>query len=187
MKTNKDRWQSKTRLYRVWAGMWKRCTNPRDKCYRYYGGRGIQVALCWRSFERFKLWALAQGYRQGLTVDRKNGERGYTPANCRLATWSQQAQNRHYNSPLPVGVQLASKSGRYKFRKYRARIKLRGRERTLGYFDDPFSAAWVRDVYVQQYYDSLATLNHLSDRRVRRVKVHRDRRGTFDWAKVLDA
>ncbi len=82
-------------IYNTWAHMRQRCYNPRDKAYRYYGGRGIIVCDRWSKFENF---LSDMGPKpEGLTIDRIDTEGHYTPSNCRWATRQQQSANRNYN------------------------------------------------------------------------------------------
>ena len=82
------------RLYQVWAGIKARCYNKNHKSYKNYGGRGIFLCDEWLSFERFLGWSTATGYRHGLTIDRINNDKGYSPANCQWSTVSNQNRNR---------------------------------------------------------------------------------------------
>lgn len=86
-----------TRLYRTWAGIKNRCLNPNSTGYENWGGRGIELCNEWYKFEPFRDWALANGYSDKLTIDRKNNNLNYTPDNCRWATVKQQNNNQSSN------------------------------------------------------------------------------------------
>lgn len=93
-----------TRLYRIWSGMKRRCDLPTVKCYDDYGGRGIRVCEEWAdSYEAFRDWSLANGYRDDLTIDRWPDTNGnYEPDNCRWGTAKEQARNRRTSRLLTV-------------------------------------------------------------------------------------
>ena len=78
---------SSTKLYNVWKGMKSRCYYLRHKSYKYYGGRGIKVCAEWRlSFSIFRTFALDNGYREGLAIDRINNGGNYEPSNVQFLT-----------------------------------------------------------------------------------------------------
>ena len=90
--------QNPFRVFRIWGNMMKRgkvhkarsyWLEPRRECYAH-----CTVCDEWRYFPNFYRWAMANGYRDDLTLDRIDNERGYSPDNCRWATWSEQNKNR---------------------------------------------------------------------------------------------
>lgn len=85
---------SGTRLHRIWKNMRTRCNNPNRKGYKNYGGRGIKVCDEWNDFVEFHEWAISNGYKDGLTIERKDVNKGYSPDNCTWITAVDQAKNR---------------------------------------------------------------------------------------------
>ena len=84
-----------TRLYNVWTNMKGRCTNPNNVGYQNYGGRGISVCNDWSdSFISFMTWALANGYSDNLTIERKDVNSGYCPDNCTWISIEKQNENK---------------------------------------------------------------------------------------------
>ena len=72
---------SHTPIHDIWCGMNNRC-NPNHIHSNRYGKRGISVCEEWAVFENFRDWAFANGYKDGLTIERKDVNGNYCPENC---------------------------------------------------------------------------------------------------------
>jgi len=79
------------RTYGIWQAFKDRCNNPNRKDYKYYGGKGVTYDPAWESFENF-LADMGEAPK-GLTLDRIDGNKGYSKSNCRWATRNQQTYN----------------------------------------------------------------------------------------------
>lgn len=93
MSNNRKDWlshgQSRTKLYKVWTSMKQRCQNENEQFYYRYGGRGIKVCDEWQKFEPFYKWAIHNGYKEDLTIDRIDNDGNYEPSNCQWLTSSE--------------------------------------------------------------------------------------------------
>jgi hypothetical protein len=95
--------KSKTKLYGVWLAMRRRCYLKSSSDYLNWGGRGIKVCDLWRyNYSEFEKWAYKSGYREGLTIERKDVNGNYSPQNCTWATRTQQVRNRTITKMLTI-------------------------------------------------------------------------------------
>lgn len=86
-----------TKIYNIWIGMKSRVFNVKNKKYKIYGGRGINICEEWMDFINFKTWAYNNGYDIGLSLDRINVNGNYCPENCRFVSQKVQQNNRRNN------------------------------------------------------------------------------------------
>lgn len=90
------------KLYEVWLTMKGRCENPNRPKYKDYGARGIKVCEEWHDAEVFCKWALENGYKEGLQIDRIDVNGNYEPSNCRWVTPKENSRNRRNTVLLTV-------------------------------------------------------------------------------------
>lgn len=77
--------------------MKQRCKNPNHQDYKYYGGKGIKICQEWRKdFMAFRKWAIANGYKKDLVIDRINNDEDYKPDNCQFITSSENSLKAWY-------------------------------------------------------------------------------------------
>lgn len=91
-----------TKIYRLWGHMKERCYYEKHKSYKYYGERGIKVCEEWKEASVFIKWALDNGYKEGLTLDRINTDGDYEPSNCRFITNKDQQRNKRNNRFITI-------------------------------------------------------------------------------------
>jgi hypothetical protein len=87
--------KTNTKLYRIWVGIKKRCSNPDNHCFK----RGITVYPEWEeSFSAFEEWALEAGYSdvKDLTIDRIDNNGDYEPDNCQFISHSENVRRTQY-------------------------------------------------------------------------------------------
>lgn len=96
------------KLYRVWTQMRQRCTNPNNHNYKYYGARGIKRCPEWDDYEKFYEWSMANGYEEGLTIDRIDPDGDYEPSNCRWVDHVVQQNNRRNSRKRLAALEAAA-------------------------------------------------------------------------------
>lgn len=147
-KTNKTHGLRSTELYKKYYDIRTRCNNKNNASY---GGRGIKLCEEWsgeNGFLRFAEWSFANGYKEGLSLDRIDVNGNYEPSNCRWVTWEIQAKNKR---PLPQNT--TGVAGVYhKDGKYAANISVNGKRYHLGTFTTIEEAAMARRKAEEQYW-----------------------------------
>ena len=91
------------RLQILWSGINARCNYPKARSYKDYGAKGITLDRPWSGRQgctEFVKWALTNGYKHGLDIDRIDNAKGYSPSNCRFVTRQQNCWNKSNNVML---------------------------------------------------------------------------------------
>jgi hypothetical protein len=98
---------SKTALFKVWCSMKNRCNRMKDPSFKDYGARGIKLCDEWMNdFQIFYNWCMYNGYKKGLSLDRKDNNGNYDPDNCRWVTIDIQVRNKRSNIILEFNGEL---------------------------------------------------------------------------------
>ena len=94
-----------TRLFSIWSHMRERCNRENGDHATWYHDKGIRVCEEWDgSFELFREWSYANGYheqpydtpyKEMLSIDRIDPNKGYSPANCQWISVSQNSIRRN--------------------------------------------------------------------------------------------
>lgn len=113
---NKAKWsdyykarRQKAPLYATWQQMLTRTGhkgNPKDHDVSRYIERGIDICDAWTSYREFEVWALCNGWKRGLQIDRVDNNKGYDPSNCRFVTPKENARNKSNTHKLEDGTPL---------------------------------------------------------------------------------
>lgn len=134
------------RLYGVWFDMKKRCLDINNKSYEYYGGRGIKVCDRWLDIKNF-IEDMNDTFQEGLSLDRIDNNKGYSPDNCRWATKETQSRNtrkiRSNNTSGYRGVYWYKND-----KKWKAQIQVQYKIIRIGTFKTPLEAAKAYDQYI---------------------------------------
>ena len=139
---------SKHKLASIRHSMINRCYKEKNPSYKNYGKRGIKVCKEWKdSLHAFYTWAYENGYKNGLTLDRRNNNKGYNPNNCRWISMTIQNQNTSIlRSTNTTGYRGVSKN---KFtNKYYTRIMVKGKCIQLGTYKTAEEAGLIYNKYV---------------------------------------
>lgn len=91
-------------VYTAWQNMKSRCLRPANPKFGRYGGRGITICPEWMECRAFASWAFANGWAEGLTLDRIDNDGHYEPTNCQ---WISKAKNSRKKSTTKLTYQLS--------------------------------------------------------------------------------
>ena len=139
---------SNHKLYAVWCKMINRCTKNNDKSFKNYGARGISVCDEWSiRFLNFYNWSMDNGYQEGLTLDRQDNDKGYSPINCR---WTNRiVQNRNTRKLMSTNTSGYRGVSWNKNRNYwSCKITIENKTINIGRFFDKVEAAKAYDNYI---------------------------------------
>lgn len=83
-------------LHGIWMNIKRRCYEEKCPAYKRYGGSGITMCDEWKDdFQAFYDWAVANGWKKGLEVDKDiKGGNIYSPSNCLIVTKKQNCNKR---------------------------------------------------------------------------------------------
>ena len=76
----------------------RRCRDPGHRSYHEYGAKGVKLWIGWDEYEDFALWALNKGWKKGLYVVRINREGDFTPENCKLVPYPENARGIYFEA-----------------------------------------------------------------------------------------
>ena len=144
---NRTHGLSNHRMYDTWLNMLDRCYNKNSKRFNDYGGRGIKVCGEWLDIKNFVDWVdNKSNWEEGLTLDRIDNDKGYSPDNCTFSTKTIQSINqrkRSTNTSGYVGVSWYAKMS-----KWGARVSIFKKEKHIGTFKTKEEAVLARDNYI---------------------------------------
>lgn len=141
-----------SQLYMTWSRMKRRCNNPNCDKYSYYGGRGIRVCEEWTNdFMSFYNWAITNGYREDLTIDRIDVNGNYEPSNCRWTDRSIQTINQRKSIRNKSGYVGLSKRNDNKSIVWRVWIDIHHKHIYLGHYSTQKEALAVRNKYIEDH------------------------------------
>lgn len=99
-------------LSTLFSGIKKRCYNSKCYEYKWYGEKGIKICDEWINNPlSFEEWALSNGYKDGLTIDRIDENKDYCPENCRWITLEDNAKWKSTTNEIEVNGVIDSGRG----------------------------------------------------------------------------
>ncbi len=138
---------SQNKFYLTWYAMRDRCFNVNNKQYKNYGGRGIKVCEEWLDVRNFVAWCESTHPNiSGVSLDRIDNDKGYSPENCRWTDATTQNINQRIkknNTSGFVGIYWNNKNNNW-----RTCIHLNTVRFNIGSFHTIEEAVLARDNYI---------------------------------------
>ena len=135
------------KFYNTWNGMMQRCNNQNNPKFPTYGARGITLCEEWLDIKNFIAWAESTYIEvDGVSLDRIDNDKGYSPENCRWVDKTTQNINQRMkknNTSGYVGI-----SWNTKIQLWSSKIGINGRRISLGNYVDIMEAVKIRDQYI---------------------------------------
>jgi len=137
--------ETRTRLYNIWATLKRRALSSKVANYE-------NISMCqeWNNYEVFKEWALVNGYKDSLSIDRIDNEGNYEPSNCRWANQTTQTRNTRiiykHNTSGYRGVSFHKVTG-----KWSAGLSIKRKRKHIGLYNTKIEAAKAYNDYIDEY------------------------------------
>ena len=137
----------KHRFYATWVNILARCLNTSHRDYAGYGGRGITVCDEWLDIATFIAWAEATHPNiSGVSIDRINNDKGYSPDNCRWAD----STTHSINKTIPINNTSGLLGINWKTRDevWVAQLSFQNKKKHIGQFKNIEDAILARNEYI---------------------------------------
>ena len=152
-KAKKTHGMSTHSLYVLWYDMKLRCEDSRHDSYELYSSKGRDICEEWKNdMSAFMDWALNNGWKKGLVLDREDNSLGYSPENCRFVTYKENSHNsdiQRRSKTGYAGVWYEQGGGKYQSYIHGVDILPNNRKKHLGRFDTAEQAVAARNNYIK--------------------------------------
>lgn len=150
-------------IYAVWYQIKSRCSNPNTTGYENYGGRGISYCAQWAHFANFAA-DMFPAWREGLTIERVDNDKGYGPDNCIWADRTAQCHNRRTfrNNTTGFDGVVRMRCGNFNARYDHQKVRY-----ALGSYPTAEAAALARNHFIRGFHAGDKSVFRMTKRRAR--------------------